>query len=108
MRARGGSAVLPSAIGHSLSTMGRETRAQMGRMFELCFVMAKESIPFAKYPALLQLEEHHGVDVGSAYRTPDHRCYNHRYYTYGIGNWSREHIGSRTFTLSQSSFGMHV
>ena len=27
--------------------------------------------PFAKYPALLQLEEHHGVDVGSAYRTPD-------------------------------------
>ena len=43
----------------------------MGRKFELCFVMANESIPFAKHPDLLQLEEHHGVDVGSAYRTPD-------------------------------------
>ena len=60
-----------SAIGHSLSTMDCETRARMGRKFELCFVMAKESIPSAKYPTLLPLEEHHGVDVGSAYRTPD-------------------------------------
>ena len=33
--------------------------------------MAKESISFAKYPTLLQLEEHHGVDVGYAYRMPD-------------------------------------
>ena len=71
MRARGGSAALASAIGHSLSAMDRETRARMGRKFELCFVMAKESIPFTKYLALLQLEEHHGVDVGSAYRTSD-------------------------------------
>ena len=46
VRARGGSAVLPSAIGHSLSTMDHETREQMGRMFKLCFVMAKESISF--------------------------------------------------------------
>ena len=60
-----------SAIGHSLSTMDRETRARMGRKFKLCFVTAKESIPFTKYPTLLQLEEHHGIDVGSAYTTPD-------------------------------------
>ena len=59
-----------TALAH-LSTMDRETRAGMGRKFELCYVMAKESIPFAKYPALLQLEEHHGVDVGSTYRTLD-------------------------------------
>ena len=71
MRARGGSAVLVSTIGHSLSTMDRETRARMGQKFEQCFVMAKESIPFAKYPALLQLEEHHRVDLDSAYRMPD-------------------------------------
>ena len=71
LRARGESTALVLAIGHSLSTMDRETRARMGRKFELCFVMAKESIPFAKYPTLLQLEEHHGLDVGSAYRTPD-------------------------------------
>ena len=71
MRARGESTALASAIGHSLSKMDRKTRAQMGRKFEVCFVMTKESIPFAKYPALLQLEEHHGLDVDSAYRMPD-------------------------------------
>ena len=43
----------------------------MGQKFKLCLVMAKESIPFAKYPALLQLEEHYGVTVCSAYTTPD-------------------------------------
>ena len=37
----------------------------------MCYAMAKESIPFAKYPALLALEPHHGVDLGSAYSTPD-------------------------------------
>ena len=31
--------------------------------------MAKEGIPFAKYPALLHLEQHHAVDVGNAYHT---------------------------------------
>ena len=45
VRARGRSAVLASAIGHSLSMMDRETRARMGRKFELCFVIAKECIP---------------------------------------------------------------
>ena len=65
VRTRGRFAVLASVIGHSLSMVDRETRARMGRKFELCFVIAKESIPFAKYPALLQLEEHHGIDVGS-------------------------------------------
>ena len=59
------------AIGHSLSTMDRETQERMGRKFELCYVMAKESIPFAKYPALLELEECHAADIGHAYRTPD-------------------------------------
>ena len=33
--------------------------------------MEKESIPFAKYPALLALEAHNGVDLGPAYNTPD-------------------------------------
>ena len=33
--------------------------------------MAKQSIPFAKYPALLGLEQRHEVDVGHAYNTAD-------------------------------------
>ena len=40
----------------------------MGRIFDVCFMMAKESIAFAKYPSLL---ERHGVDLGHAYTTAD-------------------------------------
>ena len=43
----------------------------METKFDLCFVMAKHSIPFAKYPALLELEQHHEVDIGHAYNTVD-------------------------------------
>ena len=68
-KASGGSAVLTSTIGRSLSTLDHDTRSQMERKFDLCFVMAKQSIdiPVAKYPAL---EERHAVDVGHAYGTP--------------------------------------
>lgn len=71
MKASGGSAVLTSVIRRCISTLDRETWARMGQKFELCFFMAKESNPFAKYPAFLQLEEHHEVDLGHAYRMPD-------------------------------------
>ena len=43
----------------------------MRRKFDVCYTMAKESIPFAKYPALLALEAYHGVNLGPAYSTPD-------------------------------------
>ena len=43
----------------------------MGRIFEVRFMMAKESIAFAKYPSLLELEKRHGVDLGHAYTTAD-------------------------------------
>ena len=33
--------------------------------------MAKQNMPFSKYPALLELEAHHGADLGFAYGTPD-------------------------------------
>ena len=33
--------------------------------------MAKHSIPFAKYPTLLEIEQRHGVGVGHAYNTAD-------------------------------------
>ena len=43
----------------------------MAKKFDVRFMMAKESLPFTKHPALLELESHHGVDLGPAYRTPD-------------------------------------
>ena len=51
--------------------MDDETRERMVKKFDVCFMMAKESLPFTKYPALLELESRHGVDLGPAYRTPD-------------------------------------
>ena len=70
-KASGGSAALSSTIGNCLSTLDSGTRAQMEIKFDLCFVMAKQSIPFAKYPALLELEQHYDVDIGHAYNTAE-------------------------------------
>ena len=36
-------------------------REQIKRKFEISFVLAKEHIPFLKYPAIHDLEERHGV-----------------------------------------------
>lgn len=33
--------------------------------------LAKQSLPFSQYPAILELETHHQVDLGFAYSTPD-------------------------------------
>ena len=62
--------MLSSDVGRSMSTMDEETRARMRHKFDVCYVMAKHSIPFAQYPALLELEKQHGVDIGHAYNTP--------------------------------------
>ena len=46
------SAVLPSTIGRCMVTLDSETRAWMEKRFDVCYAMAKQSIPFAKYSAL--------------------------------------------------------
>jgi len=46
-------------------------REQIKRKFEVSFVIAKEHIPFSKYPAILALEEKHGVDLGTTYNNRD-------------------------------------
>ena len=58
-----------SPIARSLLVMDRAVRARMKRKFDICYVMAKESVSFRKYPALHELEERHSVDVGFAYKT---------------------------------------
>ena len=37
--------------------------------FQINFVIAKEYLPFTKYPALHELEEHHDVYLRQAYKT---------------------------------------
>ena len=62
---------MSTTTGRFLSSMDEEMRERMGKKFDVCFMMAKESLLFTKYPTLLELESRHGVDLGLAYSTPD-------------------------------------
>lgn len=62
-----------SPIARSLfsSTMDPIVKEQVKKKFEISFVFAKEHIPFSKYPMIHELEEKHGVDLGSTYKNRD-------------------------------------
>ena len=51
--------------------MDQVLKEQMRKKFDICYVMTKENIAFRKYAALHELETHHGVDLGPAYKTKD-------------------------------------
>ena len=60
-------AVLSCTTGHCLSTLDSNTQAQLEGKFEMCFVMAKQSISFTNYLALQECEQRHEEDIGHAY-----------------------------------------
>ena len=49
--------------------MNEAVQGRMKTKFGICYVMAKESLSFHKYPALHELEERHGLDLGFVYNT---------------------------------------
>ena len=49
--------------------MDEAVQERMKRKFDICYVLAKESMSFRKYTAVHELEERHGVDLGFAYKT---------------------------------------
>ena len=53
-------------IACSLLVMDYAVLGHMKKKFDICCVMAKESLGFRKYPALHELKECHGVDLGFA------------------------------------------
>lgn len=44
---------------------------KMKRKFQICYMMAREGLPFHKYVPLHNLQELHGVDLGPSYKTND-------------------------------------
>jgi len=58
-----------SPIARSPLVIDEAVQRRMKRKFDICYVMTKESLGFRKYPALRELEERHGVDLGFAYKT---------------------------------------
>ncbi len=51
--------------------MDKSLQERMGRKVDICYVLAKENLPFRKYPAIHELESRHGVDLGQSYATKD-------------------------------------
>ena len=61
----------PIARGLLSPAMDPVVRERVKKKFEISFVLAKEHIPFSKYPAIHELEEKHAVDLGIAYKNRD-------------------------------------
>lgn len=54
-----------------MESMDKAVQDRIDKKFDICYVLGKECLPFAKYPALHELELRHGVDLGQAYKTKD-------------------------------------
>ena len=57
-------------IARSLLTLEESEQERMRRKFDVCYMMAKESMAFEKYAVLHKLEVHHSVDLRFAYCVP--------------------------------------
>ena len=97
--ARAASAPITSyaPIARSLLVMDEAVHARMKKKFDICYVMAKESLAFRKYPALHALEERHSVDLGFSYKTSD----SAKTFTHYIAQSQRQ---SFLHSLSSSNF----
>ena len=58
-------------IAQSLLSIDRSLQERMGKKFDICYMLAKENLPFCKYPAIHELESCHGGDLGQSYATKD-------------------------------------
>ena len=58
-------------IAKCFSKMDAVTKERLKKKFDVCYLLTKENMAFLKYPAILELEERHGIDMGFAYRTKD-------------------------------------
>ena len=63
------SIVTYAPIAKSLLNMEASVKAKMKYKFDICYLMAKESIAFEKFPALHELQSCHGISIGSTYIT---------------------------------------
>ena len=50
-------------------SIGPATRERIKKKFDITYLMAKENLPFTKYPAIHDLLERHGVQLGFSYKT---------------------------------------
>ena len=58
-------------IAQRVLSMDRLLQERIGKKFDICYMLAKENLPFRKYPAIHELESRHGVDLRQSYATKD-------------------------------------
>ena len=75
-------------LGRAFAMASQDQTACVCKLFEVAYMLAKEEIPFTKYPAVLELEKRHGVSLGTAYAT-EHKC---RDFTILIGESMRDDV----------------
>ena len=75
---------------------------RMKKKFDICYVLAKESLSFHKYPVLHELEEHHSVDLGFSYKND----VSAKTFTHYIAESQRQTVLERLSTLNFYSFLM--
>ena len=63
----------PIARSFAQSSMDKATLDQTKKKFDIAYMMAKEKMAFTKMKPLCELEERHGVRLGSGYKN-DHAC----------------------------------
>ena len=60
-------------IGRALACASEEEMLRVSKLVDVAYVVAKEELPFSKFPALVEVEKRHGVDLGNTYTT-EHKC----------------------------------
>jgi hypothetical protein len=60
-----------SPIARGILSIDPVVKERVMKKFDIAYLIAKEHVPFVKYPAIHELEERHGVDLGSTYRNRD-------------------------------------
>ena len=73
-------------ISRAMASASSEEVKRESKLFDVAYVVAREDLPFTKYPLLIELERRHGVRVGQTYAT-EHKC---KEFTMLIGETFRE------------------
>ena len=66
-KSRSKNAVEYAPIAKALSTLDPDTASKMKRKFEIAYMLCKEGLAFTKMEAVCELEEKHGVNLGTGY-----------------------------------------
>ena len=67
-KSRSKNAVEYVPIAKALSTLDPDTASKMKRKFEIAYMLCKEGLAFTKMEAVCELEEKHGVNLGTGYK----------------------------------------